>query len=188
VLAIGMLGVAACGETITDRTDSPLRPTATIKDIMDSMVDPSADALWDSVATTISAAGVEERQPRTDEEWADVKRRSITLMEATNLLLLDGRRVAKPGEKAENPDVELSPDQIEAEIGKDRQAFVNLAHGLYDAAQLSLRAVETRNVPALLDSGGTIDAACESCHLKYWYPESKQADKAKEGAGSVRKP
>lgn len=155
---------------------------------MDSMIDPSADALWDSVATTISAAGIEEKQPRTDEEWADVRRRSITLMEATNLLLLDGRRVAKPGEKAENPDVELSPEQIEATIGQDREAFVKLAHGLYDAAQLSLRAVETRNVPALLDSGGTIDGACESCHLKYWYPLSKQAEKAREGAGSVRKP
>src|SRR5262245_14962850 len=71
------------------------RTTATIKDIMDSMVDPSADTLWESVATIVSAAGTEERQPRTDEEWKNVHRKAIELVEATNLLIIEGRHVAK---------------------------------------------------------------------------------------------
>jgi hypothetical protein len=93
--------------------ESPFRPTSTIKDIMDSEVDPSADALWESVATTVSAAGVDEKQPKTPEEWAEVRRRAITLIEATNLLIMEGRHVAKPGEKAENEEVELGPEEIE---------------------------------------------------------------------------
>jgi hypothetical protein len=167
---------------------TPLRPTATIKDIMDSMVDPSADALWESVATIVSAAGIEERQPRTDEDWANVHRKAIELVEATNLLLMEGRHVAKPNEKSENPEVELQPEEIEKIIASDRAAFVNFAHGLYDAAMPALRATETRNAQALLDAGEAIDNACENCHLKYWYPLSKQAEKAKEGAASPRKP
>src|SRR3979490_1948874 len=86
------------------------RASATVKDIMDSMIDPSADSLWDSVATIVSATGTEERAPRTDEDWAKVRHNAITLVEATNLILMDGRHVARPGEKAENPKVELGPE------------------------------------------------------------------------------
>src|SRR5437773_4605591 len=84
------------------------RPTATIKDIMDSMVDPGADVLWESVSSTVDERGITDKAPRTDEEWKDVRRHAVMLVEATNLLLVPGRHVAKPGEKAEDPKVELS--------------------------------------------------------------------------------
>src|SRR5690242_9403424 len=69
------------------------RTTATVKDIMDSMVDPGADFIWDAVETVVSAKGVEEKAPHTDEEWKDVRRHAIMLMEATNLLQIPGRHV-----------------------------------------------------------------------------------------------
>ena len=177
--------IVAC--TQAKPADSALRPTATIKDIMDSMVDPSADALWESVATIVSAAGTEERQPRTDEEWATVHRKAVELVEATNLLLMEGRHVAKPGEKSENPNIELEPEQIESIISQDRQAWIGFAHKLHDAAVPALKATEARNAQALLDAGEAIDTACENCHLKYWYPLDEQAQKTKEGAGSTKK-
>jgi hypothetical protein len=167
--------------------DSPFRPTSTIKELMDSEVDPSADALWESVATIVSAAGIEEKQPKTPEEWAEVRRRAVTLVEATNLLLMEGRHVAKPGEKAENEEVELGPEEIEKLINEDRAAWEKNAHTLNDAAMVALKAIDSKNAQGLLDAGEGIDSACENCHLKYWYPLSKQAEKAKEGAGSVRK-
>src|SRR3954470_3810416 len=117
LVGITAFAVAACSRTQAP-PPSPFRPSSTIKDIMDSMVDPSADALWDSVATIVSAAGTEERQPKTPEEWANVRRRAITLIEATNVLLMEGRHVAKPGEKAENEQVELGPEEIEALINQ----------------------------------------------------------------------
>src|SRR5262245_43650331 len=101
--SVFVFGIVACSRAKPE--PPPFRPTATIKDIMDSMVDPSADVLWESVATIVSAAGTEERQPRTDEEWANVHRRAVELVEATNLLLIEGRHVAKPGEKSENPGI-----------------------------------------------------------------------------------
>jgi hypothetical protein len=160
-----------------------VRAAATIKDIMDSMVDPSADALWDSVATIESVTGVEQRAPRTDEEWKAVHRSAVILVEATNLLVMEHRHVAKAGEKAENPNVELSPERIEAEIQRDRQAWIDHAHKLHDAALPALKATEERSAQGLFDAGEAIDQACENCHLKYWYPESHQAEAAKRGAG-----
>jgi hypothetical protein len=178
--------VVACNRT-QPPASSEFRPTSTIKDLMDSLVDPSADALWDSVATVVSAAGTEERQPRTPEEWANVRRRAISLVEATNLLIMEGRHVAKPGEKAENEEVELGPEEIEKLINGDRATWVMNAHALNDAAMVALKAIDAKNAAGLLDAGEGIDTACENCHLKYWYPLSKQAEKAKEGAGSVKK-
>jgi hypothetical protein len=164
-----------------------VRPTATIKDIMDSIVDPSADAIWESVETVVNAKGIDERQPRTDEDWAAVRKRAVALVEAPNLLVMDGRHVAQPGEKAQNNSVELTPEEIDAAIKQDRQAWIDLAHKLQDAALPALKATNDRNVEALLDAGEHIDVACENCHLKYWYPPSKQAEAKRLGTASPRK-
>lgn len=146
------------------------RVDATIKDLMDSLVDPSADYIWDAVATTITVKGKEERYPRTDEEWKEVRRRAIHLMEASNLLLIPGRHVARPGDKSDAR-VELPPDQIEALINQDRANFTKLAHGLYDSVVPAMKAIEARDKDALLEAGDAIDQACENCHLAYWYPK-----------------
>jgi hypothetical protein len=187
LLFSSVLVIAACNRTQPPAASS-LQPEATIKDIMDSMVDPSADVLWESVATIVSAAGIEERQPRTDDDWKNVHRHAVILVEATNLLKMDGRHVAKPKEKSENPGIELEPEQMEKLINDDRPAFIKFAQGLHDAAMPALRATEARDPKALLDAGEAIDSACENCHLKYWYPLSTQAERAKEGAASPRKP
>jgi hypothetical protein len=165
---------AACGSPPPARAPDPAyRPTATIKDIMDSMVDPNADEIWESVAVTVSAAGTEQKAPHTEDEWIQVRRHAIPLLEATNLLLMPGRHVAKPGEKAEKPDIELAPEQIEALIREDPKTFATLALGLHDAASVVLKAIDARDAEALLYAGDGLDKACENCHLKYWYPPNK---------------
>jgi cytochrome c556 len=154
------------------------RTTATVKDIMDSMVDPGADNIWDSVETVVSAKGVEEKAPHTDEEWKEVRRHAIMLMEATNLLQIPGRHVAKPGEKAEDPKVELAPEQIEDMINKDRAAWIKYAHALHDATMEAFKAIEEKDAAKLLDVGNGIDEACEKCHLQYWYPNERKPESA----------
>src|SRR6185295_613110 len=152
--------------------------TATIKDLMDSVVDPGSDYIWDSVETIVSAKGVEEKFPRTDEEWKQVRRHAIMLIEATNLLQMPGRHVAKPGEKAEDPKVELGPEQIEDLIAKDRASWIKHAGALHDATLLSLNAIDAKDPEKLLDVGNAIDEACEMCHLQYWYPNERKPESA----------
>jgi hypothetical protein len=154
------------------------RTTATVKDIMDSMVDPAADFIWQSVETVVSAKGVEEKAPRTDEEWKEVRRHAIMLLEATNLLQIPGRHVARPGEKAEDPKVELAPEQIEDMISKDRVSWIKHAHSLHDATMEAFKAIEAKDAEKLLDVGNGIDEACEKCHLQYWYPNEAKPDSA----------
>jgi len=156
----------------------PYRPIATIKDIMDSQVDPSADYIWDAVATVITEKGIEERFPRTPKEWQEIRRKAITLIESTNLMIMPGRLVAHPGEKSENPGIELAPEEINALLEKDRATFVKHAGTLHDAAMNILKAIDAKDKEKILDGGAAIDEACEACHKIYWYPNEGKNQEA----------
>ena len=153
---------------------SPFVITATIKELMDSTVDPAADTLWDSVRIIYTEKGMDERQPRTDEDWKAVRRSAITLIEAMNLIVMDGRHAATKGT---TPGLgELAPDEIDRRIAATRPAFTQLANALRNTGLNALSAIDRKDVAALLKAGGEIDSACEACHLTYWYPPSATHD------------
>ncbi len=142
---------------------------------MVSIIDPEADVLWNAVATIVSLSGTEEREPRTDEEWIAVQRSAIQLVEATNLLRVPGRLVAKPGEKSENPRIELHPETIQKLIADDPVTWGSLVDDLQNAAIPALNAANARNAKGLFDAGEKIEFACETCHRHYWYPPDSAA-------------
>jgi hypothetical protein len=153
-----------------------LTPEASVLDLMLDFVDPNADDLWASVATISSKKGVEERRPRTDAEWNLARRRALTLAESANLLVVEGRQVAHPGQQLEEPGGEgdYTPAQAQAEIDKDRGSFTGFAAVLQESSRKLLAAIEKRDIDAFLEAGGDLDEACETCHRRFWYPKSPQ--------------
>ena len=142
---------------------------------MDAEIDYNSDWLWDAVGTEYGPQGVIDKSPKTDEEWKEARNHAISLLEATNLLLMPGRTVAKPGEKSENPGIEEGPEQIQKLIDADRATWVKYAHGLYDSTKLLLDAIEKKDAEQMLDLGDQLDQACENCHKNYWYPHQFDA-------------
>ena len=67
VLAAALAGciVFACSAP-----PSELNPTFTVRDIMKSMVQTNADVLWNAVAISVTAKGLETKAPKSDEELA----------------------------------------------------------------------------------------------------------------------
>lgn len=150
--------------------------TGSIKELMHGVIDPSADALWDAVSFDITAAGVVETVPRTNNDWYAVRRHALILAESANLLRVPGRRVAPatpiPSLVDEPPAPEdLPPEQIQILIDRDRAKFARLTQGLIDAAVLAIKAADARDVDRLSEAGDLLDRACESCHSEYWYPK-----------------
>lgn len=150
-------------------SESPFRLTASIRELMDSEVDPAADFLWGSVASISTRAGLEERQPHTDEEWLEVRRHAITLIEATNLLVMKGRRVSHTYIPSAGAG-ELDTKQAQEKIDANRDVFVALAQALRETGLTTLAAIDAKNPEQLFELGGAIDAACEACHVTFWYP------------------
>jgi hypothetical protein len=144
-----------------------------ILEIMASIVMPSAQAIWDSTGVDVTAQGTIEKKPQNDEEWAALRAQAVTLAEATNLLVIPGRRAAPPGTKSENPDSELEPAQIEALLKKDRPSWIAHTQVLHVTAMQAIGAIDARNIDQISEVGGAIDEACEGCHLQFWYPNQK---------------
>lgn len=150
---------------------------------MQSMVDPQADTLWNAVATIVTKDGVEERQPRTDEEWAAVRHAAVTIAEAPNLLRMPGRVVARPGVKSKNPGIELEPHEIEKIIKDNPAQWATHTTALHDVAVEIIKVIDDRNVEGLINMGEKLDMVCENCHVLHWYPK----DKVGAQAPSLRK-
>ena len=171
--------------TATSPAEPKLEATTTIRDIMDSMVDPSADFLFESVSQIVDESGTRNIEPRTDEEWAEVRRRATNLFEAPNLVAMEGRKVAKAEDRAEYPEAELQPAEIQKLIDADRASFKRRAKRLQDSAAEALSAIDKKDKNELFNALVHIDHACENCHLHYWYPNDKRAWEAAKEEGLV---
>lgn len=178
VITVSILGSAmlvhAAPQAPAAQAGPVFTPVASILELMQEMVDPIGDALFESVSVVITAQGSKETKPRTDAEWFKVRNDAIQLAEAGNLLKIP-RPVAPskriPGVSPEMPGPDdLSPPQVEILLKKDRRAFEAFAQKLTDAALVALRAVDAKDADGMYEAGDAIDQACENCHLNYWYP------------------
>jgi cytochrome c556 len=163
VLLVSLVGVL-CASAARSTPVSPIsrhRAVASVQELMQTLIDPAADGVWNAVETTTTRAGETVRQPQTPAQWRDVRLAAMSLVEGANALLAADRPVGLGA---------LDSTQIGARIAARRSAFNAFATALRVAARTSLRAIEARDAPALVTAGGQIDQVCEGCHLAFWYP------------------
>jgi len=180
VLALAALCITAACSTSepapapATASDAPqYEAAATVKDLMQSIVDPSADLVWNAVTTVQTAKGTIDTVPKTPEEWLKVRHGAVGLSEAANLLMMPGRHVAQPHDKSDTPGVELEPAEMEVLINKDRAAFIQRAKALHEAGMAAVAAADAKDAQKLFEVGEQIESACENCHSHYWYPNEK---------------
>jgi cytochrome c556 len=119
-----------------------ITPVATVKQIMDGIVAPSATAVFDSVGTIVDATGIHEKAPSTDAEWASVGASAAALVESANLLVMGDRAV-------------------------DQQDWVKMAKAMSEAGMLVLKATDAKDPMGVLAAGETLNESCDSCHQLY---------------------
>ena len=143
---------------------------------MAGMIDPAADFLWESVSTTVETGKTVEKQPRTDAEWAEVRRQAIILAEGANLIMMDGRHVVKEGSHARRSRHAGQPDGRGIGAGDRREPRLPSSPSRRRCATSASRcstAADAKNPQGLIDAGDTMDQVCEGCHLQFWYPGQK---------------
>ena len=141
LIAASAIALPGCSES-PPRPAPPLQPVLSLKQLMEWVIDPAADAVWDSVKTIITEQGTKEIAPQTDEQWEAVRHGAATLHESAHLLTLEGR-------------------------ARDRDEWTKAARGLMEAADEALKAVAAKNPQAVFDAGGRIYSACAACHRRY---------------------
>ena len=182
VLTLSTLALAACAPKAPTQAASgtaPVAPAAALQPVdsvvglMAGQIAPSSAFLWEAVGTVTGPKGTEEKQPRTDAEWAAVRRQARILIEASNLLLVEGRHVAWPKEARANPPgaTDLTPEASEVLIAKNWPAWAALATALRSSTLATLKTIDAKDVDGLMETGSAIDEACEACHKVFWYPD-----------------
>lgn len=117
-------------------------PVASVKQLMVGLVMPSTSIIWNSVATTVSAAGIEETVPETEDEWADVAANAAVLVESANLLLQPPRAV-------------------------DTGEWPKMVKAMADAGTKALEAANAKSADGILAVGEEINITCNNCHERY---------------------
>jgi len=163
-------------------TVPPYHYVASVREIMNSVVDPNIDPVWESVQSVLEhgkAGGkFADQLPKTDEDWAVVRRHALVVAEAANLLMMPNRPIAPPGAASLAPGVELKPDEIRALIDKNPDGWNYYATQFQDSLKPAIEAIDKKDAMALFNVGGNIDQTCENCHSAFWYPNAFKKKKA----------
>jgi len=148
-LALVLTALAGCspseeGTLQPEQAGNPnhFKPGGDVKYMMQWVLDPAADHVWDSSGSIITAAGTRELAPTTDEGWLAVQHSAAVVAETGNLLLLPS-------------------------LTKDDKAWKDIAQGLIDAGLRAKAAAAAQDDEALFDAGGQIYRVCKSCHSIY---------------------
>lgn len=148
VLALVLSVVTAgCGEPPVETAAEPAYDLLMDShQLMEWVLEPAADVIWDSAGTIITAEGRQELAPTTEEGWEEVIRASAMLVEAGNLLMLPGRAV-----------------------GDD---WIEYSRALIGTGRLAMDAARAQDSDALFDAGGRVYQVCRACHNQYWIREN----------------
>jgi hypothetical protein len=137
-----LLVAAALGAGCSAPAAPPFKPVADNKLLMQAVVDPNADVIWEAVKTILTPESTEEIRPKTDEQWTAVRNSAIALAESGNLLMLAPR-------------------------AKDSGEWMKAAQQLVETGTDAMHAAEAKNPDRLFTIGGDIYEACSNCHQKY---------------------
>ncbi len=126
----------ACRETAGE---AGYQPVASIDELMDAIVIPSSQALFDAV---VYDNGVLAQAPKTDDDWFRLRMHAVAVAEAGNLLQMPPR-------------------------AKDAGDWQTMSRALTASAVKVATAAEAKDIDGMLAAGGEMYAACTGCHRKY---------------------
>lgn len=140
LVAVGLLSLGACGSPAPP--PPPFKTVATTKQLMNAIIDPAADGIWESVGTIVTTDGTHEIAPQSDDDWAGVQMAALALAESSNLLVMGDRA----GGSAE---------------------WVKLAEELRETSLRAAKAAEAKDTAATFTIGGDIYDVCTRCHSQF---------------------
>src|SRR5262249_20790948 len=144
-----------------------MKPVVSVKELMEHMIDPAADYIFDSVATVIDPKGnVIEKAPKTEADWEKLRIGAVTLADGAYLLKVQ-RPFTPAGDENNSvgPDAtELSPAQIMAKVKNDPVEWNARIEALRNVGLEVLEIAKRKNTAELWDASENLDEACEACH------------------------
>lgn len=143
LLFLGALTLQQCQSRAGDEPRAgdrlPFKPVATVDQVMDGIVIPSSQALFDAI---VYSNGELISAPKTDDDWFRLQMHGLAVAEAGNLLMMAPR-------------------------ARDNGEWMRLSAALVDQGVAAAKAAEAKDLDALFEAGGPLYEACLHCHERY---------------------
>lgn len=147
ILLTTCLLIGCGGGDSTTTNSTPYDPTTSMINLMNWVIDPTADVIWLNSGWEITEEGERELFPRSDEEWQALVHASTILAESGNLLMIPGREGS-------------------TERAADWYAY---SQSMIDTGNLLREAAQAQDKQAIFDLGGQLYQVCVACHNRYAY-------------------
>ncbi len=147
LLLLGSLTLVNCSapeesDSASVATDTAYNTSLDVKEIMNLVLEPASDILWDSGGWVVDASGYEELYPTTDDGWDYVRAQAAVVVESGNMLALPGR-------------------------AEDQDAWMIYSEELSSAGMLAMEAAATQNKEDFFQAGAQLYSVCTACHQAY---------------------
>ena len=142
VAALLLVGCSAPEEEASVAVASEYNTSLNVAEIMNLVLEPASDILWDSGGWVMDASGYEELYPTTDDGWAYVRAQAAVVVESGNMLALPGR-------------------------AEDSDAWMIYSEGLSEAGVLAMEAAAAQDKEAFFQAGAQLYSVCTACHQAY---------------------
>ena len=161
-------------ETVNSISISDFDTTASLRGLMNSIIDPHATIIWQAVRYIVSIEGVEEETfPQSDEDWLNLRNSALTMIEAGNSMMIPGRRAAAADYITEFPDFYFTTGEIEQMIGLDPEIWNEYVKDFQFSVQQVLDNIERKDLFRYMEVGSVLNQTCDSCHGQYWYRQGR---------------
>jgi hypothetical protein len=136
VLVTGMAFFVAVavgqGPSPSPTPTAPFQRVGSMSQLMVDIIYPTSDAVF----------YIGREPPKNEKEWNDFRGQALTLAEAGNLLMMEGR-------------------------ARDQDKWMKDAKLLVDVGAAAFKAAQAKNVDAILALNDQLYAACVTCHEQY---------------------
>jgi len=147
-------------------------------DVRQAMIDginPATLALWDVGNNAMSEDGSFGLDPAlmTEDGWTKIEEGAYQLGEESYRMASATRYVATGPNMVDGevPEGVSTREEIQATIDADPEDFRALSQSMADMAAQIYDAAQTRDAAKAGEMIFTLDTVCQSCHVKYWYPQ-----------------
>jgi hypothetical protein len=120
----------------------PFQTVASTKELMNAVLDPAVDVIWDAVGYVVTSEGTFEKKPESDDDWAALRTAGIQLAESGNLLMIGNRSGGSP-------------------------EWIAQSQALIDQSKRVIQAIDRKDKDALFTIGGDIYDVCTNCHRQF---------------------
>lgn len=162
------LALSAC-----DKAPTETKPT--LHEVMVGVIDPIADVIWENSSKAYGDDGTGKPGKLSDADWMKIQQAARKL-HAGAMSIADNPDIVATGPGVKILDEGKVPEavtaaQVTAYIERDRAGLTSHARELSSLAQRIDSAAGGRDAATTVRLSEELDAVCEACHKRFWYPD-----------------